>query len=360
MADGTTALTHSALPTIRIDGREEPNLQRDLLMMRIDEQEGGLSRMDLAFTNVASRENGSAGLAYEDERCVRLGSEIKVFGGPVGGPTELFGGRISAIGADHDAASPPRLLVHAEDAAAAARLARRIEVYEDRTVADIAGEIAGRLGLTPVIAALDGLRGTWFQFNESDLAFLRRLLARQDADVQIVGSELHVSPRGEVRRNEITLTLHTDLRRLRVLADLAQQATEVRVTGFDPLVGSAIAASSSAPNLGPGSGRQGTTLFAELFGPRVEQVAHQLALTQAEAQALADAQFAQRARGFVRVQGCAEGKPELRVGTHLKLERVSPRFDNTYYVTACCHRFDPAQGYETDFFAESAWLGNAG
>jgi len=41
----------------------------------------------------------------------------------------------------------------------------------------------------------------------------------------------------------------------------------------------------------------------------------------------------------------------------LRLTGLSPRFSNTYYVTQCCHRYDLERGYETDFTAESAFLG---
>ena len=55
--------------------------------------------------------------------------------------------------------------------------------------------------------------------------------------------------------------------------------------------------------------------------------------------------------------GTAEGNPSIRVGTHVRLTGLSRRFNNTYYVTRCCHRFDLERGYETDFVAESAFLG---
>jgi phage protein D len=76
-----------------------------------------------------------------------------------------------------------------------------------------------------------------------------------------------------------------------------------------------------------------------------------------EAQALADAAFDRRARRFVLVEGTAEGNSALRVGTHLKLVGLSPRWDNTYYVVRATHRFDSEQGYRTDFEAECAFLG---
>ena len=77
----------------------------------------------------------------------------------------------------------------------------------------------------------------------------------------------------------------------------------------------------------------------------------------AEARALADALFTDRARRFVCVEGTAHGNPALRVGTQVRLEGLGRRFSNEYTVTRCVHRWDVERGYETDFEAESAFVG---
>jgi len=349
---------YSARPTLRID-RQESELASQLLQhLTMREQEGGLSSLEAGFVNWNGRGDGSAGPAFEDEQVLKLGAEILVYAGEAAAPTEIFRGKISAVEFAFDSEGPPRLLVHAEDAAQKARLARRIQVYERQSPADIASAVAGRMGLTPHVNGLRESSDAEVQFNESDLGFLRRLLARHGADFQIVAGELHVSPWADVNRTAIELRLHSQLHRIRAVADLAHQATEVRVTGFDYAQGQAIEGSGSAAALGPGSGRTGSDLLSEAFGERTEQVAHRLALTQTEARALAEAEFACRARRFVKLEGVAEGNPSLRVGSHVRLADVSPRFDNTYYVTACEHRYDMRRGYETAFSAESAYFGN--
>lgn len=348
---------YSARPTLRIDGQDDAMAAGLLQALEMREQEGGLSSLELAFVNHTAREDGRVGLAFEDERVLALGAQVEVYAGEAAGPTAIFSGRVSAVEFAFDPDGPPRLVVWAEDPLAKARLERRMAVYEDSSVADIARDIASRHGLTPVVAGLDTVSALEVQCNESDLGFLRRLLARLGGDVQIVGGELQVAPRRDVQRNALTLQMHSQLHHVRAVADLAHQVTGLRVAGFDASQGAAVQGTEAGAALGPGRGRTGAELLQQVFGARVQQTGHRLALSQAEADALAQAEFEQRARRFVQVEGRCEGNPALRVGTHVTLQDVSPRFDNTYYVTACRHAYDMVRGYETHFSAECAYLG---
>ena len=94
-------------------------------------------------------------------------------------------------------------------------MARRTKLWQNSSIADIARSVASQLNLTPVITGLTDSLPVLVQFNESDLAFLRRLLARYDADMQVVGAEMHVSARKDVARGSIDLELHSQLRRVR-------------------------------------------------------------------------------------------------------------------------------------------------
>ncbi len=245
----------------------------------------------------------------------------------------------------------------AEDALQAARMNRRTRNWDNTSLSAIVQQIASGLSLTPVTSGLDAPIGNEQQLNESDLRFLRRLLARYDADLQVVAGELHATPRSQAQRNTIQLDMNSQLHEVRVLADLSHQVTQITATGWDFKQGQTISVTSQTTSLGPGSGQTGGDWLPQLWGARSEHLAQYATIDQADAQALADAEFAQRSRRFVVARGVAEGNPLLRVGSYLTLTGLGPRFSNTYYTTAAVHRFDPENGYATEFTAECAYLG---
>ena len=177
---------YAARPVVRVNGQEQERVNGLLQAMDIEEQEDGMSALELRFANIANKEDGSAEFAFEDESVLKLGDRLTVYAGDEQAPTEIFQGLVSGLEAGFSEQSSPILTALAEDALQKARMARRTKIYENKTLADIAREIANNLGLTPHITGLTRDLGVQAQMNESDLGFLRRLLARNDGDVQVV------------------------------------------------------------------------------------------------------------------------------------------------------------------------------
>ncbi len=349
---------YRARPTLRIAGREDERVSELLIATRIEEREGGMTTAELRFSNWVTTDRGAES-AFEDGTRLALGTALEVYTGDETQAREIFRGVVSALEADFAPGAPPELVVLAEDPLGRARMARRSRVYTDVAPSGVVEQVAQELGLQPSVSGLSEPVGTWAQINESDLAFLRRLLGRFDADLQIVGEELQAGPRGEVRRGELRLELHGQLARARVTADLAHQVTAVTCGGWDPVQGATVSGRAAAlAHGGPGQGTGGAEWLGRALADREEHVADLALATDAEARAVAEAVFDQRARRFVRIDGAAEGNAQLRVGTHVAVSGLSPRFDNTYYVVQACHRYDVLAGYRTEFTAECAYLGD--
>lgn len=354
----TQNAVYSAIPTIQVDGQTNDKVTAQLLSLEMREQEGGMSSLEMRLSNFGTFASQLADLVFEDGAVLKLGAALVVYAGDVSSPTEIFRGRITALEGRFPPDGPPELMALAEDALQGARMKRRTRSWDAATLAGIAQQVASNLGLTPVLSGLDTSVGDQQQLNESDLRFLRRLLARHDADVQVVGAELHAAPRAQAQRNSIEIDLNSQLKEVRVLADLSHQVSQITAAGWDYNQGQAISVTSQTTSFGPGSGQTGKDWLAQALSARSEHLGQFANLNSSEAQALADAEFAQRMRTFVVAHGVSEGNPNLRVGTYLQLAGLGPRFSNTYYTTATTHRFDTEKGYETRFRAECAYLGS--
>jgi phage protein D len=358
MPRDTPAETFSGRPTVRISGQALPLLSANIMRMTMRERQGGLSSLELVLVDVLGFGDGGAGYGATAGSPLQLGAEIGIFAGDTAAPQAIFQGTITAIEAEAGPHTSPLFTVLAEDRLWKARRTRRSRVFEQASPADIARRIAGDHGLRPEIRnGLDQPVSDWVQMNESDLAFLRRILARFDADLQLVEDRMQVGRLADEPRATLRLVLGSGLLRARITADLADQASEVRVGGFDPATGQPVLGVATSAPLGPGEGRDGPALLRPLLDPAREHAGHQGALTDAEARQLAQALFARRARRFVRADATAQGDPALRVGTQVTIAGVNPFFENVFSVTEATHLFDLDRGYRTDFLAECAFLG---
>ncbi len=268
----TQNAVYSAIPTVQVDGQFNDTVSNQILGMEMREQEGGMSSLELRLSNFGSYQGGLANMVFEDGQILKLGSQLKVFSGDVSSPTEIFRGKITALEGRFPRSGPPELVVLSEDSLQAARMHRRTKTWDVSTLGDIVSQVANDLGLTPQVNGLDASTGTEQQFNETDLAFLRRLLARYDADMQVVGDELHASPRSQVQRTSLELDMNSQLREVRVLADLAHQVSQVTVTGWDFQQGQTISATSQSTDFGQGSGETGPSWMTQALSTRSEQL----------------------------------------------------------------------------------------
>ena len=128
----------------------------------------------------------------------------------------------------------------------------------------------------------------------------------------MVADELHASPRGQVQRTSLQLDMNSQLRDVRVLADLAHQVTQVTVTGWDFQQGQTISATSQSTDFGQGSGQTGKDWMTQALSSRSEQISRFR-----ETQSIRSAGAGRRGlhATFAAIRGCArmaEGNPIAR------------------------------------------------
>ncbi|MCJ2186493.1 phage late control D family protein [Novosphingobium beihaiensis] len=351
---------HATAPTIEVDGQSFPMLAANLEHMRMNEGPGGLSSLELAFIDSVPDGTGSH-YAANSASPLRLGAGVRVFAGAATtGAGEIFDGQVTAIESEIRPDGPPVFTILAEDRLFPARRRRRTRAYEAMTLGDVVDEIASDFALTAEVRdGVDQTARNWMQADETDLAFLRRILDRFDCDMQVVGDRLQVGRVGMDQRALVMLTAGDTIISARITADVAEQVTAIRKASFDPETGEATDSEEHASAFGPGEGQSGPEILEQNFSAVAMHCGRSGPLNDGDAALLARIEGERRARGFVRLDCSARGDSGLRVGTWVQLEGVNPMFANQFAVRRATHRWDHESGYRTDFLAECAYLKEA-
>jgi len=363
MPPAAAPLQSAPIPELKVDGQVQAELARDLSLIQVEEDVNGLKRMSATFVAIGPREGERDDqLNWLDGRVLDFGKALVVSMGPADSRTAVFSGKVSALELSMDQGRAPEVTCLAEDALMDLRMTRRFRTYENVSDGDLVQQIASQHGLS---ARADVQGPAWplvQQWNQSDLAFLRDRARRLAAEVWVADGTLHMATRDKRNGAAITLIQGGNLMQARLRADLAHQRSKVLVCGFDDGEQDAIDEEAGAGDIAAEA--QGHTHGAQVleraFGERISYRVREVPLQDAHATALARAALLARARRFVCVSGVADGNAAIRVGSLLKLERVSPLFEGDgFYVTRVLHRFDLEAGFRSHFDAERAWTGSA-
>jgi phage protein D len=356
MANGTSAPISAARPAIEIDGQGEATLTSALQTLLIVESCDGLYRCEATFGNWGGAQR--AGFQHFDRTKLEFGKRFAVKLGSSG--SALFDGRISALTAVFPDGGPPQIGICAEDRLQDLRMTRRTRSFDQLSAADVIRRIANDHGLQPQVNLSGQTYKLLAQVNQSDLAFIRDLARREDAQVWVEGSNLKAAQRPQRSSGSaIQLAWAGSLREFQVSADLAHQRTKLVASGWN--VGDKAAAkheaTSAAINSELNGGTSGAQTLQTAYGDRADTLAHALPTTGTEARALAEACFRSMARRFVVGRGVAETRTDLRVGAKVKLASVGPLFEGEYTVTDVRHRFDAKSGMRTEFLCDRPSIG---
>ncbi|TBT82599.1 phage late control D family protein [Propioniciclava sinopodophylli] len=349
-----------ATPGLTVAGQDQPELADNLLALDVECDIVGLSRCVLTVRNWGQR-NGRPGYLYADRDLLDFGAELSVALGP--DRTTVFSGTISAIAADYRADDVAQATVHAEDALYDLRLTRRTRTFEDSSLGAVADRIAGAHGLRARVDVPPVQRAVVAQLNQSDLALLRGLARQEDAEVWLDGRDLHVArrPGRGVGADVPRLAYGANLLSFAVRADLADQVSEVRATGWSVADKDAIDEAIGAGELGAelGSLTSGTAVLEEARGRRTEPLVRGVPLAADEARALARAAYLERARRFVTGTAVTGGTPAARVGGPVELGGLGTMFEGRYTVTRVRHTYDLHTGLRTHLDVERPGIGGA-
>ncbi|AHE97429.1 phage late control D family protein [Thioalkalivibrio paradoxus] len=330
----------SSRPRIRVAGEARRDLQDALSAMIVNLPLTGCAHAELQLANFGQGEGQAPGLSFED---LRLGDEVEL-AIDTDGEGRIFQGEITAL-EERYGDGAPRLVLLLQDPLHRLGRRRRSRVFEDTTLDAVVRSVADDAGLEVEVSA-STVATDYHQLNESDLAFLLRLLAPLDIALRLEDGRLRVRPE-EPDATPVRVDPQDNALQVRLIADLNHQHDATEVRGFNAATDQAAVASASTLATPP-PGTTAAQLLGRLGWPGPEVVVQPFARSQGEADAFVAGRFRRRAKYFVSGDIRMLGQSALRSGREIELAGVSGRLRGTYQVVHCVHRFDNAAGYETE------------
>lgn len=327
-------------PRVVINGESRAEIDEALLEASANNPQCGSAHSEIRLLNWGGQANQpQADFRFTD---LQLGQSLVLFMGN-NDDVPVFSGEITAI-EERYGDGAPQLVLLAQDRLHRMARERHSRSFEDLSLDDVARTLAEEAGLS-CDANIASNTATWHQLNESNLAFLLRLMQPLDILPRLQADELRVRPEQD-DSDPFTVRIGDNAVKLRIIADLNHQYMESESRGFDPASGEAV--SHRADQLQPPpDGDSAAGHLRRLGWPGNENVPAPFVIRQTQAEAHAAGRYRRRARHFVDGDLICVGEPSLRGGREIDLQNVSPRLQGRYRISHCIHRFSAEDGYKT-------------
>lgn len=330
----------NARPRFKVDGNDNAAMAEAVKDMAIQQPLSGRAHAEIRLINWGRVDNSDApGFVFQQ---LRHGAVIDIMIGEQD-QQALFSGDVTAI-EERYGDGAPQLLLLLEDKMHLLARQRHTRRFEEQSLDDVLRTLAEDAGLSADIQ-VSSQTGDWHQFNESNLAFMQRLLAPYDIAVRWQQGQLRIKPE-QADSNPPRLSPQDGVEYLRIIADLNGQAANAQVAGFDLAADEATSAESAALQPTP-SATSAVDLLNELGWPGEGYFPQPFAKTQGEADKWAAGAFRSRAKAFLAGEAVCSGNVEFAAGREVELTDVSERLRGRYQIVHCSHRFDSGQGFRS-------------
>jgi phage protein D/phage baseplate assembly protein gpV len=296
---------------------------------------------------------------------VKVGSKVSItaYSNATSTAKKLVSGEVTVLEVDHDSTGT-FTVVGGYDVSHRLFRGSQSTTFKDVTYGDIVRRVGQRAGLTVGDVSPGGsTHEVVNQANQSDWAFLHRLAREVGYVINVVDGKLTFAPPPDASAGPgsgnlesstpLELTVGAHLLSLRAVVTSANQVSGVEVRGWDPtqkkaVVSTADAATTSASlSLSPSQ-------VASIFNAQTMSGTGTPYSRQSDTDAAAKALAEQVAGGFAEIDATARGNPALRAGKAVSISLAGDPFDGKYVLTSSTHRYDPHEGYTTEFAVSGA------
>ncbi len=230
------------------------------------------------------------------------------------------------------------------------RLARgRVtRIFENQKDSDVVAKVGAECGLTVSAEDTGEVYPYILQRNESNLAFLKRLAARNNYQLRVHEGQL-LFQKAQYSDAGHTLTMGENILWLKTVFNTMDMVQEVVVRGWSVADKAEIVGTASSGDVDPiGSGELGMDIAAR-FGQSTAYITDVPVYSQGAADAVARSEINRLARQFARGQCKIQGTHEVYAGGMVTFENAPAGSNGSFHVLSCRQVISPASGWITEF-----------
>lgn len=324
---------------VTVGGREFKQTEEDALALLSVEDHVDLVQM------MSLRMGGGEGRPTWD---VKIGDAVEVKMGE--GTEPLFVGEVTALEPSYQVDGVSSMTIRALDNMHRLGRGRKTRFWEDMKDSDVVSEVGAESGLSVEADPTSEVLPYILQRNESNIAFLKRLAARNNYILRVdpSGKKL-VFKKETFSGSSHTVKMGDNLRSLRMSYNTVDQVQKVVVRGWDPskkqeIVGEATTGDITAI----GGGTKGADKAA-CFGDSTAYVTDVPVTSQSMAKEVAKAELERLSRGFLRGSATIQGNDKVRAGSVVELQGLPQGQNGKVFILASRHVISGRTGYTTEF-----------
>lgn len=267
-----------------------------------------------------------------------------------GGSTDpLFVGQVTAVEFSHGASKAQEVRIRGYDHLHSLRKRQPVRAHVQVSVADLARELTGDLGISVEAAQPGPLWRHIIQTHQTDFELLVGLAARCGLYLSLRGDRLHLLTL-EGEGSPLPLLVGENLLEVQVEVNSDRACRTVTASGWDVQQVERRRGKASQAR----SGRQVSAAASPTLvgGSGDRFLADRSLESDAQAEAAAQAELDHCTAGEVVLRGIADGDFRLRPGARVELKGATSTVNGQYVLTAAAHSLDAQHGYVTELSSE--------
>ena len=282
-----------------------------------------------------------------DEVSVKLGT----------GTTDLFSGEVVAMEPGYQVDGTSSMQLRALDKMHRLGRGRKTRFWNDMKDSDVAQEVGAESGLPVDADDTSEILPYILQRNETNVAFLKRLAARNNYALRVQDGKL-LFKKTSFQGTPAKITMGDSLRSMRMSFNSMDQVQQVIVRGWDISKKEEIVGTATLGDITSIGGGQLGAQVSSAFGDATAYVTDVPVSSQAMANQIAKAELERLARQFCHGSCSVSGSDKIRSGTMVEFDGLSAGCNGKFFVMASRHIISNRTGYTTEFTFCSNTLGS--